>query len=118
VKKTLAGESGTADTETVDGWKNDQLMEGTKEYNLCDIYNADETRLFLNLQPIISLTFCGNICYGGTIKIAGFWCSLYVYSAGSSNKLPPLVTGKYTRPCCFKTLKNFPQNMMPIQIPA
>jgi len=81
-------------------------MEETKEYDLCDIYtNADETCLFLNLQPSISLTFCGNNCYGGTIKTAGFWCSSYVYSAGSSNKLPPLVTGKYTSPCCFKMLK-------------
>jgi len=41
-----------------------------------------------------------------------------VYSASSSNKLPPLLTGKYTSPCCFKMLKNFPQNMMPIQFPA
>ena len=57
MKKTLVGESRTADTETVDGRKNDRLMEGTKEYDLCDIYNADETRLFLNLQPSISLTF-------------------------------------------------------------
>jgi hypothetical protein len=93
VKKTLAGESCTANTETVDGWKNDRLMEETKEYDLCDIYNADETCLFLNLQPSISLTFCGNICYGETIKTAVFQCSLYVYSAGSSNKLPTLVTG-------------------------
>lgn len=42
MKKTLAGESRTADTETVYGWKNDRLMEGTKEYDLCDIYNADD----------------------------------------------------------------------------
>jgi hypothetical protein len=49
VKKTLAGESRTADTERVD-WKNDQLMEETKEYDLCDIYtNAYETRQFPNL---------------------------------------------------------------------
>jgi hypothetical protein len=55
VKKTLAGESRTADTETVDDWKNDRLMEETKEYDLCDIYtNVDETRLFLSLQPSMS----------------------------------------------------------------
>ena len=36
MKKTLAGESRTADTETVDGWKNDRLMVETKEYDLCD----------------------------------------------------------------------------------
>lgn len=53
MKKTLPGESRTADIETIDGWKKDQLMEGTKEYVLCDIYNADETHIYFSIFNLV-----------------------------------------------------------------
>jgi hypothetical protein len=37
--------------ETVEDWNNYKLLQEIEGYDLCDIYNADETGLFFNLQP-------------------------------------------------------------------
>jgi hypothetical protein len=51
VYRPLSGESDesrSVDSETVEDWKNDQQeIEG---YDLCDMYNADETGLFFSLK--------------------------------------------------------------------
>jgi hypothetical protein len=36
VYTTLAGESKSVHSETVDDWKNDRFLQDIKEYNLCD----------------------------------------------------------------------------------
>ncbi|GBO46905.1 hypothetical protein AVEN_123194-1 [Araneus ventricosus] len=49
--KTVSGESGDADCETVDDWIQNQLPYLLKGYERKDIFNADETCLFHNLLP-------------------------------------------------------------------
>jgi hypothetical protein len=56
----------SVDSETVEAWKNYQLLHEIEGYDLCDINNADETGLFFSLQPSKTLTFQGHFCHGGT----------------------------------------------------
>jgi hypothetical protein len=82
------------DSETAVDRKNDQLLQETKEYDPCDIYNSDKTGLFLNLQPSKSHTFCGGPCHDRT-KSKQLVTMLCACSADGSRKLPPLVMGRY-----------------------
>jgi hypothetical protein len=49
-------ESRPVDSETVEDWKNNQLLQEIEGYKLCDIYNADETGLFL-IYNLVNKTF-------------------------------------------------------------
>jgi hypothetical protein len=80
------------------------LLQEITEYDLCDIYDADETCLFFNIQPSKSLACCGDPCHCGTepkqqvpVLLAG--------SADNSDELPPHVIFKYTSPRYFTDVK-------------
>ncbi|GBL95858.1 hypothetical protein AVEN_227107-1 [Araneus ventricosus] len=63
--KTVSGESGDVDCETVDDWIQNYLPDMIKGYEQKDIFNADETGLFYNLQPFKTLTIASDTCHGG-----------------------------------------------------
>jgi hypothetical protein len=52
-----------------------------------DIYNADETGLFFDLQPGKTFTFLGDFCHGGK-KSKQWVIVLLTCNADGSNKLP------------------------------
>ena len=47
--KTLSGESGSVNQESADDFKKTTLPDLIKNYNPQDIFNVDETGLFLNV---------------------------------------------------------------------
>ena len=53
------------------------------------------------------LLFAETPAHGGT-KSKQWVIVLLACNADGSDKLPPLVTGKYTSPHCFKNVKNLP----------
>jgi hypothetical protein len=48
-----------------------------------------------------------EFCHGGT-KSKQWVTALLAFSADGSDKLPPLITGKYKSPHCLKNLKRLP----------
>lgn len=46
----LTKDSRKVESETVDDWMSDWLLQDIKKYDLCDIHNADNTGLFLSVQ--------------------------------------------------------------------
>jgi hypothetical protein len=83
-----------------------QEIEG---YDLSNMYEADQSCLFFYLQPSKTFTFCKDFCYGG-IKSKQRVIVLLACNADGNDKLPPLVTGKYKSPHCFKNVKRLPTN--------
>jgi hypothetical protein len=69
-----------------------------------DILSADETCLFLSLQPTKTFAFRGDFS-SGVIKSKQQVTAFLECNADSSNKLTPLVSGKYKSPRCFKNVK-------------
>ncbi|GBM31126.1 Tigger transposable element-derived protein 4 [Araneus ventricosus] len=51
--KTVSGESGDVDCETMDDWIQNQLPDLLKGYEQKDIFNADETDVSKKLPPLI-----------------------------------------------------------------
>jgi hypothetical protein len=82
-------------------------LQEIEDYDLCDISTAVEARLFFNLQHSKTLTYQGDFCHSGT-KSKQQVAVLLTCNANCSDKLPPLVTGKYKRPHCFKNVKRLP----------
>jgi hypothetical protein len=76
-------------------------------YDLCAIHNADEAHLFFSLQPSKTLTFLEEFCHGG-MKSEHRVAVLLACNADGSDKLPPLVIGKYRSPRCFKNVRRLP----------
>jgi hypothetical protein len=86
--RNQSDESRNIDSETVEDWKNYQLLQEIKGYDFCDINNADETCLFFSLQPSKTLIFLGHFCCGGT-KSKQWVTVLLTCNADGSDK-PPL----------------------------
>lgn len=107
VCKNVSGESESVDMETVDDWKSTKLPDLIRYYDSKDIYNADETGLFFNLLPNRTLTFKDDPCHGGK-KSKERVTVLLAVNADGSEKLPPLVIGKFQKPRCFKNNRILP----------
>lgn len=94
--------SNKVDEATAEQWKNNDLPIIIKNYNLQDIYKADETVLFYNFLPSRS-----------SMEDGGKWSKdrltvLLTSNADGSDKLRPLVIGRLEKPRCFKGVKSFP----------
>ncbi|GBM40491.1 Tigger transposable element-derived protein 4 [Araneus ventricosus] len=63
--RTVSGESGDVDCETVDYWIQNQLPDLMKGYEQKYIFNAEESGLFYNLLPSKTLAIKSNTCHGG-----------------------------------------------------
>ena len=71
-------------------------MNMTKE----NIFNADETGLAYKALPDKTFTFKNTPCKGTKIKMDRI-SVLLCTNVDGSDKLPPLVIGKYKNPRCF-----------------
>ena len=86
------------------GWR---LPAALKEYSLADIYNADETALFYKLMLNKTLEFKGNTCFGGKSSKERITALLCTKSTGT-DKLKPLIIGKFGKLRCFKGVQHLP----------
>jgi len=96
--------SAIVNLETVMDWKSEELPKIIEVYWPKDIFNVGETGLFYNLQPSKTLTYTGDTCHGGTQSKQRVNV-LSDFNVDGTEKLPPLVTGKYNKPHCFRNVK-------------
>lgn len=96
----LSGESADVNLQTVDDWKK-RLPTITEGYNLCDIFNADETGLFYRGLPDRSLVVKDDVRKGG--KKAKERLTLLLACSATGEKLDPLIIGKSRNPRCFRS---------------
>ncbi|XP_037576824.1 tigger transposable element-derived protein 6-like [Dermacentor silvarum] len=100
------GESSTVDVSTVQEWK-ETLPDLIAAYKPCDVFNADESGIFYNMQPEQTLTFKGDSCHGGK-RSKERLTALFCANEDGSEKLPVLVIGKFGKPRCFKNIRTLP----------
>ena len=102
----MSGESKAVTSEMVAGWNETTLPTLLSNYDLENIYNADEFDLFYQCLPDKSYQFKTEKCSGGKhskIRITGLAAANAV-----GNKLPMFVIGKAKNPRCFKNIKKLP----------
>lgn len=105
VYRVVCGESGDADIQLADEWKQTVLVDLLKKYDANDIFNADETGLFFKCLPDKTLAFKNERCSGGKRSKE----RLTVMAASNmtgSEKIKLLVIGKSKNPRCFKGIKS------------
>lgn len=95
----LSGESAAVNQNTVDDWSK-RLVEMTKDYELKDIFNADETGLCFHALPKQSMVVKGDPRKG--IKTAKERITVLLGCSASGEKLKPLVIGRAENPRCLK----------------
>lgn len=105
--RTIRGEAASVDKDTVTTWKNDILPTLISGYAPEDVFNADECALFYKLMPDRSLVHKGEKCHGGKLSKERLTVS-FCANASGTEKLEPLIIGKFKRPRCFKHVKSFP----------
>ncbi|XP_057340566.1 tigger transposable element-derived protein 6-like [Microplitis mediator] len=106
VFRKLCGESASVNTEICDEWIV-ELLRLLKDYELRDIFNADETGLFFKCLPDKSLIFKNEKCHGGKHSKERLTVLLATNMTGTE-KLKPLVIGKAKKPRCFSGCKSLP----------
>lgn len=106
VFKTVSGEAQSCTKEMTASWEESTLPTILSNYELRDIYNADEFGLFYKALPDKSLHLKSENCVGGKhskVRLTGL-------AAGNAvgEKLPMLVIGKSKKPRCFSGVRNLP----------
>lgn len=96
-KRKFEGESASADLDVANTGRS-SLQVLIKDYELCDIYNMDETGLFYRLQPNSTLA---TAPVRGTKKSKDRITVALCANADGSDKLKPLVIAKAKWPRCF-----------------
>jgi hypothetical protein len=102
----ITGEACGVKPEAVEEWT-PIVAEYLKKYSPHDVYNADETALFYNLLPDKTLAVRGDSCKGGKRSKERLTVLLCTNMDGS-DKIKPMVIGKWAQPRCFKGIKNLP----------
>ena len=105
--KQICGESASVDPKSLTTWLKETLPGIIRGYEAKDIFNADETGLFYRLTPDKTLSFKGEQCHGGKQskeRMTVMLCS----NMDGSEKLKPLVIGKFKNPRCFKNVQSLP----------
>jgi hypothetical protein len=77
-----------------------------EQYAPQDIFNMDKMALFYNAQPNTMLDIKGERCHGGKAykdRVTVLLCC----NADGSEKLRPLVVGKFEKPRCMKGVKHY-----------
>ncbi|CAF4210512.1 unnamed protein product [Rotaria magnacalcarata] len=108
--RPICGEARAVDPSTVDDWKG-RLHSIIEHYDPCNIFNMDETSLFYKLMPDRSLVIDRNDFRGGKRSKDRYTVMLCSNMLGSE-KLKPVVIGKYAKPRCFK---NIDMKKLPVQ---
>ena len=104
--QVISGESVSVTPEMIAGWKETTLPTILSQYELKDIFNADEFGLFYQMLPNRSLSQKGKTCSGGKqskVRLTGM-----AAASAMGEKLPMFVIGKYEKPRCFKGIRNTP----------
>ena len=104
--KTVSGESKSVTPEMVNAWSEMSLPTYLSNYDLEDIYNADEFGLFYQCLPNKTYLLKLERCYVGKlskIRIAGM-----AAANATGDKLPMFIIGKAKNPRCFKNVKFLP----------
>jgi hypothetical protein len=95
--KKIVGEAGVIDRDTAAKWMNNILPDLIKDYEEHDIFNADETSLFYKALPDKTLHYKGLPC--NEVKVHKERLSLLLcVNMDGSEKLKPLIIGKYAKP--------------------
>ena len=104
--KKISGEGASCTPELVSPWKETTLPTLLSNYDLKDIYNAEEFGLFYQMHPEKSLDLKNEQCIGGKqskVRITGM-----AASNALGDKIPMFVIGKSVKPRCFKGIKKKP----------
>jgi hypothetical protein len=86
--------------ETVEDWKHSDYCKKLKV-----IYIMPMRPVYFSVYNIAKPSLFEEIFDGIKSKQ---WVIVLTCNADGSDKLPPLVTGKYKSPCCFKNVKRLP----------
>ena len=105
--QAVVGEGGDVDLNVVNEWTENVLPSLLADYDESDIYNADETGFFYQMQPNKTLHFRGERCTGGKQSKERLSVLVGAHMAGTE-KLKILVIGKAEKPRCFKNVKTLP----------
>ncbi|KAG0441503.1 Tigger transposable element-derived protein 6 [Dictyocoela muelleri] len=99
--KSLTGESLFVKRENFEEFSK-HLHEKMRDYRPEDIFNCDETALFYKIMPSKSLV--SKVRHGSKLHRDRISILLCVNSTGTE-KIKPLVIGKFNKPRCFKNFK-------------
>ena len=100
--KTVSGKSKSVTSEMFDGWWETSLPTLSSNYEVKDIYNADEFGLFYECLPNKTYQIKSENSYDGKlskIRITGLAVANTV-----GDKWPMFVTGKDKKSWCFKNV--------------
>ena len=100
-------EAGSVPENTVNTWVENSLSKSRQKFKDEDIYNIDETGLFWQVLPDRTMNFRGQKCHGGKLSKNRVTVLVCANTTGT-DKLPPIVIGKYHRPRCFAGVKQLP----------
>lgn len=107
--KLLSGESADANVEVSEDWKR-KIPSLVAEYDVSDIFNADESGFFYRQLPTRTLVKMGESCKGG--KKAKERITVLFCCSATGEKIKPMVIGNAARPRVFKQnnidIKNLP----------
>ena len=102
--REASGEKKSRTPEMTASWKETHLPTILSRYELKDIFNADEFRLFYQALPSKSMHFKNERCSGekfSKVRLTGLSAA-----NATGEKLPMFVIGKSAKPRCFKNVKN------------
>ncbi|GAB6028381.1 hypothetical protein CHUAL_002548 [Chamberlinius hualienensis] len=102
--RPVSSEEAAVDLTTVSNWFQEKWAQLSPDYSPTDVFNCDETGLFWKMMPDKSLTLKNEICSGGKMSEERITVLLACNMTGTE-KLIPLVVGKYEKPGAFKGLK-------------
>ena len=101
VYRTIRGESKGVNQEVVEQFRSVVLPQIFAEFKPCDIYNADESGLYIRAQQDKTWTFSDDSGHGMKVSKKRLTV-LFTANADGSDKKEPIVIGKYANPRCFK----------------
>lgn len=104
--RKICGESAAVNEAVCEDWTG-KLLKLIEGYESKNVFNADETGLFFKCLPAHTFSFKGEKCHGGKNSKDRITLLLAVNMDGSE-KLTPLLIGKFAKPRCFKNLKTLP----------
>jgi len=98
--KTVQGEEGSVDEETVKAWKSTTLPSLIKDYDEDKIYNCDETSFFFKMIGNRTYEVKGKQAKGQKINKERVTCLLFTNMSGD-DRFKPVIIG---RTCKAETL--------------
>lgn len=105
--QTVSGEEKAADEAAAATWREERFREMVASYRATDVFNADETACFYQLLPDKTMHFKGEECKGGKkskVRITVLYCC----NSTGTEKLKPLVIGRFAKPRCMKNVVSLP----------